>query len=572
MARRMAFAIASFVLLTGAQASARPARTGDVQITGEVRSDGFGFAAASAGDVNGDGFVDYLAGASGDDDVAEGSGEAYLFYGPLTHDISATTADAAVTGTALVEGLGNAVSGAGDVNGDGFDDFLIGARSNDANGIQAGRAFLFLGPLTGTHSELEADAIISGDAFDELGWSVAPAGDVNGDGFDDVLIGAWMADLVGQAFLFLGPVSGQLTEADAAASFTGVIFSEELGDSVAAGDLNDDGVPDLILGAPRPPVNGEDPGRTYVFFGPVAGVFSALDADVIMQGEQDNDEFGTSVSSGDVNGDGAPDLIVGARQLFQQDSLGRAYVFSGPLSPGNIQAATADAILVGEDSDPVDDDLFGESVAGVGDTNGDGFDDVVVGADTNYSGGTRSGRVYLFHGPLAGTIQASNADAIFTGAVFDLLGTIVGAAGDDNGDGLMDFLGGAPQFSNDFGYASIFFGEGTPPTALKVVVTPLDPPIVLPPEGGTVRFFVVVTNPSGASVEFDLWTELDRPDGGTRQGRPKTLTVGAGETVSFQLRQRIPGQAPAGTYTLRGLVGTFPTAEDVDTFRFVKSS
>jgi hypothetical protein len=273
------------LLLSGTAVRAQAGPTADIQIRGEVADDGFGFSVAAAGDVNGDGFVDYVAGADGDDDVAEGSGQAYLFYGPLTHNINARDADASVTGEGLVDGLGNAVSGAGDVNGDGFDDIVIGARSNDSNGIQAGRAYLFYGPVTGDHTALEADAIISGDAFYELGWSLAPAGDVNGDGFDDVLVGAWMADLVGEAFLYLGPLAGELSVDDAAAIFRGVIFSEELGDAVAAADLNDDGVPDLILGAPRPPLNGEDPGSVYVFFGPIGGRFLASEADIILTGE-----------------------------------------------------------------------------------------------------------------------------------------------------------------------------------------------------------------------------------------------------------------------------------------------
>ena len=548
------------------------AGTGDVRITGEVPDDGFGFAVARAGDVNADGFVDYVAGAYGDDNVAEGSGEAYLFYGPLTQDVAAGDADATVTGEAVVDGLGTTVSGAGDLNGDGFDDLMIGARSNDTNGIQAGRVYVFNGPLTGAHPALEADAIISGDPFDELGWSMAPAGDVNGDGFDDVLVGAWQADLVGQAFLFLGPLTGNLTEADAAASFTGVIFSEELGESVAAGDLNDDGVPDLILGAPRPPVNGEDPGSVYVFFGPVTGDFSATEADVIVGGQRDNDEFGTSVAAGDVDGDGADDLIVGARQLFQLDSDGRAYVFSGPLK-GRIAAHSADAILVGEDSDPVDDDLFGSAVAVVGDTNGDDIDDVLVGAPTNYAAGSRSGRAYLFYGPLAGQIQAASADRIFDGSAFDLLGTTVASAGDANGDGLADLLTGAPRFSGTHrvGYASVFFGEGTPATRLLVTVTPVDPPIVIPPEGGSVRFSVEILNRSSAAVDFDLWTELERP-GGVRTRSPRSLSVAAGRTVTLALRVRVAGGEPAGTYTLRGLVGTFPVAEDSDTFTFVKQA
>jgi hypothetical protein len=544
----------------------------DIQIKGEAAGDGFANSVEAAGDVNGDGFIDYIAGAAGDDDIGLGSGQAYLFYGPLTHNIGARNADATVTGEAEVDGLGNAVAGAGDVNGDGYDDILIGARSNDSNGIQAGRAYLFYGPMTGTHSALEADAIISGDPFYELGWSVAAAGDVDGDGFGDVLVGAWMADLVGQAFLFLGPLSGELEVADADAAFKGIIFSEELGDAVAAGDLNDDGVPDLILGAPRPPLDGEDPGSVYVFFGPVTGRFLASEADVIVTGQRDNDEFGTAVATGDVDGNGAADLIVGAQQLFRVAS-GRAYVFYGPLS-GSISANDADAILVGEDSDPVDDDLFGQAVASAGDTNGDDVDDVLVGAPTNYSGGTRSGRVYLFYGPLSGRIQASSADRVFTGSTFDLLGTSVAPAGDANGDRLADVLTGAPQFfgTNDFGYAAFFYGEGAPAIGLQIAVTPVDPPIVLLPEGGTVRFLVEVVNRSPISVDFDFWTELERPGGGVRTGSPLSLTLGADQTLILSRAQRIPAKAPPGTYTLRGLVGTFPLADDADAFTFTKIS
>jgi len=562
--------VGALVFLSVAPAWAGPNPPADIQFTGEVRDDGFGRSVTAAGDVNGDGFIDYISGADGDDDVAQGSGEAYLFYGPLTHDIGARNADATVTGEAIVDGLGNAVSSAGDVNADGFDDILIGARSNDTNGTQAGRAYIFNGPLTGPHGALEADAIISGDPFDELGWSVAPAGDVNGDGFGDVLVGAWMADLVGQAFLFLGPLSGQLSEADAEAAFTGVVFSEELGDAVAAADVNNDGVSDLLLGAPRPPVNGEDPGSVYVFFGPVSGRFLASEADVILTGQRDNDEFGTAVGAGDVNGDGADDLIVGAQQLFSRGN-GRAYIFYGPLN-GAISANDADAILAGEDSDPEDFDLFGQAVASPGDTNGDDFDDVLVGAPTNYAGGTRGGRVYLFHGPLLGVIQAASADRIFTGAEFDEVGTSVASAGDANGDGLADLLAGAPGFfdNNILGYAALYFGDGTPPTGLEIVVTPIGPPIVLPLEGGTVRFRAEIVNRSTVAVDFNFWTELVRPDGGLRTGSPRSLTLEAGASLILKGRQRIPAGAPPGTYTLRGLVGTFPTADDSDSFTFVK--
>src|SRR5206468_6299851 len=145
---------------------------------------------------------------------------------------------------------------------------------------------------------------------------------------------------------------------------TGSFDNESFGASVAsAGDLNGDGVKDLIIGAPRFPLNGAGTGRAYVFFGPVSGSLIATQANAIIFGEAVNDGFGRSVAgAGDVNGDGVADVIVGADQLFANVGAGKAYVFYGPLS-GNIQAATAGAILTGE----ADGDLFGAAVTGVGD-------------------------------------------------------------------------------------------------------------------------------------------------------------------------------------------------------------
>src|SRR5438093_6124966 len=203
----------------------------------------------------------------------------------------------------------------------------------------------------------DADAIISGAAFDEVGRTVAGVGDLNGDGFDDILLGTDIAggSGQGQAFLFNGPLFGERDASSADAIITGSFPNESFGAWVAsAGDVNNDGVKDIIVGAPRFPLNGVDTGRAYIFYGPVSGSMIATEADAIIFGEQINDDFGISVgSAGDVNGDGVDDVIVGADQLFNEGT-GKAYVFYGPLA-GSIQASNANAILVGE----VAQNLFG---------------------------------------------------------------------------------------------------------------------------------------------------------------------------------------------------------------------
>ena len=222
-----------------------------------------------------------------------------------------------------------------------------------------------------------------------------------------------------------------------------------------AGDVNGDGIDDIVVGAPRFPLNSNGTGRAYVFYGPVTGVISAGSANAILFGEGLNDAFGTSVAAGDVNGDSVSDVVVGADQLFAGNATGKAYVFYGPLS-GPIQAANADAILLGEAAN----DLFGTSVA-AGDVNGDGFSDAIAGAWDQDGGGGRSGRAYVFHGPLSGTIPAANADFIVTGSPGDEVGLSV-SAGDVDDDGVSDTLVGAPQFTDGApGYVAVFSNAAT---------------------------------------------------------------------------------------------------------------
>ena len=538
----------------------------DVIITGESADDDFGWHLAPAGDVNGDGEPDLIVGAPSNDAVAGFSGRAYLFHGPLPATINAADADAIISAQAFGDNLGFAVTSGGDVNGDGFDDLIVGARSNDAGGIQAGRVFLFYGPVSGHINATSADAIVTGAPFDELGRAVAPAGDPNGDGFDDILIGTDIAGggFEGQVFLFHGPLAGERLASTADAIITGSFPNESFGAAVAAGDLNGDGINDVIAGAPRFPLNQADTGRTYVFYGPISGSINASEADAIIFGENLNDAFGRAVAAGgDLNGDGLEDLVAGADQLFNQGN-GKAYVFSGPIA-GTIFAADATAILTGEASQ----DLFGHSVAVTGDFNGDGIDDLSVGAPNNGTTAFRAGRAYLFFGPVAGAIAATNANFIVSGGGGDELGMSV-AGGDVNGDGTGDFLIGAPQFTDGApGYAALIFGAPATQPDLRLEVTPVNGPIVIPPGGGSFRYDLELTNQSDNTRTLDLWVVLSGP-GANRTVERFARTLEPGRKFQRRFALRVPANLSPGIYFVTGNAGTFPQAEASDRFRFEK--
>jgi hypothetical protein len=554
--------IAAAISLFATPAYPQTTPSADATITGEGPDDDFGWKVAPAWDVNGDGIADVIVGAPSNDAVAQFAGRAYLFSGPLEGEINTGNAEAIITAEAFGDNLGFSVASAGDVNGDGVDDILIGARSNDDAGIQAGRVYLFYGPVSGNLAATSADAIITGAAFDELGRSVAPLGDLNGDGFDDVVLGTDIAGpgFAGQVFVFNGPLSGLRSVASADAVITGSFSNESFGAEVAGEDLNGDGTNDLIAGAPRFPLDGNDTGRSYVFYGPISGSIIATDADAILFGENINDSFGTSVASaGDVDGDGQADLIVGADQIFNQGT-GKAYLFKGPIA-GEIQASNATAIFTGEAAQ----DLFGHSVASAGDFNGDGFADVFVGAPNNGPAVSRGGRAYVFFGPLSGTLAAAEADFIVTGQAGDELGMSV-ASGHVNGDTVSDLIVGAPGFTDGLpGYAAMFFGTEA---KFRLTITPRDGPIVIPPEGGSFQYDLVVVNQTNDDRTLDVWVTLSG-NGLVRKLTRFRQTFPPGE-FHRTLTQRVQGSLEAGPYNVIGNAGRFPTPRTTSNFGIVK--
>jgi hypothetical protein len=341
--------------------------------TGETSNNHFGYAAGTSGDPNRDGYGDIVVGA-------------YHFYG-FRGRVYLYTASAAglqgapaltLTGGSANDYLGRSVAGAGDVDGDGYDDVVMAAQGYDNF---TGRVYLYTGGpngLTGTPL-----SIVSGEGpADSFGVSLAAAGDVNGDGYADVIVGALgYGDFVGRAYLYAGGPAG--LSATPLWIATGESANSSFGRSVAgAGDVNGDGYSDVVVGAPG---YGNSTGRVYLYAGEPDGLWAG--PILVLTGEKEQDDFGWAVAgAGDINGDGYDDLIVGADRF--NNLTGRAYIYSGGL---NGLSATALLTFTGEGPD----NFFGHSVAGAGDVNADGYDDFLVGA-YGYNGSR--GRVYLYLG------------------------------------------------------------------------------------------------------------------------------------------------------------------------------
>jgi hypothetical protein len=364
----------------------------DLVIDGTLGSGGFGWAVAALGDVNEDGFSDLLVGQP-----ALGIGAAYLYLGGDGAAFDAT-ADAVLTGSASDSAFGQSLAAAGDVNADGFEDAVVGAPSllSPADG----RAYVFLGGPGAF--DTSPDGVVDEPMLNErIGSTVSGAGDTDGDGFADVLVVMLEAVPV-RAKLYLGGTGGSFdTTPDT--TFVGTTTMPPL-DAYAsvvsgAGDMNDDGFADVVIGAPGSSVVSSGAGAAFFHLGSTAGIDTSADGTI--GGATGGDYMGGALAAaGDLNGDGFGDALVGAYGV--SSFTGRVYpVFGGP---GVSVDGVADGTLVGSGGN------YGLVVTSAGDLNGDGFGDVAVGA---YTQGT-SGVVYVYLGGAGGSFDPA-ADATLVG-------------------------------------------------------------------------------------------------------------------------------------------------------------
>jgi hypothetical protein len=522
-------------------------------IQGDVLFDEAGGSVSGTGDINGDGIDDLIVGAANGDNGGFDAGQAYVIFGKAsatrgTIDLSSLGDDGfIIQGDAADDNAGFSTSNAGDVNGDGIDDLIVGSRRGDDGGDNAGEAYVIFGKPGATRNAIDLSSlgdegfIIQGDrAGDSAGRSVSAAGDVNADGIDDLIVGASGGDdggvNAGEAYVIFGKLGatrgnidlstfgndGFIIQGDAAGERTGFSVS-------SAGDVNSDGIDDLIVGAPSSDADGFNTGKAYVIFGKEGATRGTIDLSSLgsdgftIQGSAVGDRAGFSVSSaGDVNSDGSDDLVVGAhRGPGSSVVAGEAYVIFGKAGTTrddiNLSSLGDSGFIILGDAD---EDFAGFSVSDAGDINGDDIDDLVVGARFGDDGGTNAGEAYVIFGKVGATranieLSSLGVDGIIIqgNAAGDNAGVSVSAAGDINGDGIDDLIIGAhrgDRGGQDAGEAYVIFGSVGLGSAPVVASERSYSTLV----GTAIKFAVYAVDPNGDPLSFGA----DAPPNGALSG------------------------------------------------------
>ena len=364
---------------------------------GRQSGESYGGSVTGAGDINKDGYADLAVGAYRykNDDSTPDEGAVFVYYG---------SPNGPLTGAGWLQEsnqknaqYGYSVSGAGDVNGDGYDDLLVGARWFDTDAANTGAAYLYYGGPDGLDTE-PAWEFSGGQAGASLGSSLAGGFDANGDGFTDILIGAPYFDQgqedEGAVYLFYGSPDGPEDAADWIAY--GNLINAWLGSAVTGlGDVNGDGYDDIALGAPNAPNPAGGEGLVLMFLGSASG--PGLYANWTGGLPQAATGYGRSVAAaGDINRDGLNDLVVGAN-LYTNDQVAEGALF---VYAGNASGLESTPIWMAEGNKA--ETQFGFATGTAGDINLDGCDDLIGGAPEYRIGTDPVGRAFVFMGRIAG--------------------------------------------------------------------------------------------------------------------------------------------------------------------------
>lgn len=426
-----ALALVSTAALSRAQTSLQTA-------TGGNAGDQLGDAIAVLGDLDGDGQSELAVGAPFADPSGASSG--------LVRVVSGRTGAVlrSFAGLAAGDRLGESVACAGDVDGDGWNDLVAGAPNHDGTGSNAGMVRVWSGRTGAVLFTWHGDG--AGDWF---GMSVDGAGDVNGDGRADVIVGAPYGKgsntaNVGEARIFSG-LDGSVLR-----TFNSPQGVSVLGMSVSgAGDVDRDGFDDVIVGAPQATYGFSDQGRAWVYSGRTGAVLR------FFQGASAGENFGFCVDGGrDVNNDGWPDFVIGSPFAdYQGANSGSVFVHSG-----------RDGAQLFHFRGTAASDDMGRSCAHAGDVDGDGWSDVIGGARLKDQGLSNAGMARVWSGRTGAVLHS-----VYGSAMDEMLGHAVAGGDDVNGDGLDDFVVGWPTF--DAGSTSLDVGRARAFSAAPLPIT-----------------------------------------------------------------------------------------------------
>ncbi|MEL0589047.1 MAG: VWD domain-containing protein [Planktothrix rubescens PR222] len=464
-----------------------------------------GSSLSNIGDFNGDTIDDFIVGGfAADPNNINATGESYVVFGtnqgfPANFDLSTLNG----TNGFIIEGFeaesfsGGAVSSAGDINGDGLKDLIIGAFASDSNSLNdSGRTYVILGSKQAFSTRFNLANLNGNNGFvinsnqplDYSGLAVSSAGDFNNDGLDDLAVAApaGINTFLGKVYLVYGRLNGfppAFNPTDLQWD-DGIVINHNnglAGTTVSnAGDINGDQIDDLIIGAEQGSLEGNPKaGETYVLFGKDGGYqkgfsLSRLDGTNGFTIKGDGYSVSSVSGAGDINADGLEDIIIGVSQSpgNNQTNAGKAYVVFGTQAgfPQQLDLFTLNGnngfVINGVEPD----ELLGGSVKGAGDINGDKIDDIIIGASGATANGIKSaGKTYIIFGSNKGFPASLNSSDLNGEKGFflngtaenELSGVAVSSAGDINKDSVNDILIGAPGslFDNTAGKSYVVFGN-----------------------------------------------------------------------------------------------------------------